>query len=71
MICIGEKINRTIKATELILGNDRFCRSYTKAVKAGFAKKQTASAGSKRAWTKLQCFAFSIDNDQSNDYIVK
>jgi 5-methyltetrahydrofolate--homocysteine methyltransferase len=35
--------NRTLieslKATDLILGRDRFCRSYTKAAKADFAKK--------------------------------
>jgi 5-methyltetrahydrofolate--homocysteine methyltransferase len=29
----------SLKATELILGNDRFCRAYTKAAKAGFVKK--------------------------------
>jgi 5-methyltetrahydrofolate--homocysteine methyltransferase len=29
----------SLKATELILGNDRFCRSYTKAAKADFVKK--------------------------------
>jgi 5-methyltetrahydrofolate--homocysteine methyltransferase len=29
----------SLKAAELLLGNDRFCRSYTRAVKAGFAKK--------------------------------
>jgi 5-methyltetrahydrofolate--homocysteine methyltransferase len=29
----------SLKATELILGRDRFCRSYTKAAKIEFAKK--------------------------------
>jgi 5-methyltetrahydrofolate--homocysteine methyltransferase len=29
----------SLKATDLILGRDRFCRSYTKAVKAEFARK--------------------------------
>jgi 5-methyltetrahydrofolate--homocysteine methyltransferase len=29
----------SLKATDLILGNDRFCRSYTRAAKAGFVKK--------------------------------
>jgi 5-methyltetrahydrofolate--homocysteine methyltransferase len=29
----------SLKATELILGKDRFCRSYTKAAKAGFVRK--------------------------------
>jgi 5-methyltetrahydrofolate--homocysteine methyltransferase len=29
----------SLKATDLILGRDRFCRAYTKAVKAEFARK--------------------------------
>ncbi|MDR1586261.1 MAG: dihydropteroate synthase [Treponema sp.] len=29
----------SLKATELILGNDRFCRAYTKAARAGFTRK--------------------------------
>jgi 5-methyltetrahydrofolate--homocysteine methyltransferase len=32
-------IVESLKATELILGNDRFCRAYTRAAKAGFVKK--------------------------------
>ncbi|MDR1572171.1 MAG: dihydropteroate synthase [Clostridiales Family XIII bacterium] len=29
----------TLKATELLLARDRFCRSYTKAAKSGFSRK--------------------------------
>jgi 5-methyltetrahydrofolate--homocysteine methyltransferase len=29
----------SLKATELLLGNDRFCRAYTKAAKNEFSKK--------------------------------
>ena len=29
----------SMKATEMLLGKDRFCRKYTTAVKNGFARK--------------------------------